>query len=157
MCSLPFSPLPAKLTVTCGAPDATVRVGTGGPPVRAGRTPLDVPSLVPVTLVVSAPRRETKTVSLAPMDPARDYSQAVELDERKEPRPGEERAFEIAPGVEMRFCWIPATTSADWKRPSGGQGHLHHGQPADETGRDNDEELNTRCGLRRAFDWRNTR
>ncbi len=29
-----------------------------------------------------------------------------------EPRPGEERVFEIAPGVRMTFCWIPATTSA---------------------------------------------
>ena len=36
-----------------------------------------------------------------------------------EPRPGEERVFEIAPGVRMTFCWIPATTSAAWKGISG--------------------------------------
>ena len=25
-----------------------------------------------------------------------------------DPKPGEEREFEIAPGVKMKFCWIPA-------------------------------------------------
>ena len=28
--------------------------------------------------------------------------------EKKEPKPGEEREFELAKGVKMKFCWIPA-------------------------------------------------
>ena len=43
--------------------------------------------------------------------------------------PGEERDFEIARGVKMTFCWVPATTSAAWKRLSGGKDTFLMGSP----------------------------
>ena len=50
---------------------------------------------------------------------------------------GEEREFEIAPGVKMTFCWCPATTSEEWKKLSGGNkffrmGDLNGGGESDE-------------------------
>ena len=44
-----------------------------------------------------------------------------------EPKPGEEREFEIAKGVKMRFCWVPA-------------GKATLGSPAAEKGRYEDEK-----------------
>jgi hypothetical protein len=35
--------------------------------------------------------------------------------------PGTERTFDFGNGIEMRFCWVPATTSAAHRRSSGGK------------------------------------
>jgi formylglycine-generating enzyme required for sulfatase activity/serine/threonine protein kinase len=52
-----------------------------------------------------------------------------------ERQPGEEAEFEIYPGVKMKFCWCPATTSEAWKRISGGKDTFTMGSPEDEEGR----------------------
>ena len=56
-----------------------------------------------------------------------------------EPRPGEERVFEIARGVNMTFCWIPATTSDAWKQLSRGRDTFTMGSPESEAERDGSE------------------
>ena len=53
-------------------------------------------------------------------------------------RAGEEREFEIAPGVKMKMCWIPATTSAEWKRLKG-KDTFTMGSPESEEVRRDDE------------------
>ncbi|OQW95434.1 MAG: hypothetical protein BWK77_07420, partial [Verrucomicrobia bacterium A1] len=85
-----LSPLPAKVTVTCNAPDATVQVGTGGPPVRLSGAPIGVPALVPVTLTVSAPGHAPQTVHLGAMDPAQGYTKSVTLEKQRGPMPGQD-------------------------------------------------------------------
>ena len=52
-------------------------------------------------------------------------------------RVGEEREFEIAPGVKMTMCWIPA-------------GEFVMGSPKGETGRD-DNETQHRVKLSKGF------
>ena len=54
-------------------------------------------------------------------------------------KPGDERTFEIVPGIRMTFCWIPATTSDSWKRISGGKDTFTMGSPEIESGRALDE------------------
>lgn len=43
------------------------------------------------------------TTSIHPLDASR-----ARVDPEKEPKAGEEREFEIAAGVNVKFCWIPA-------------------------------------------------
>jgi formylglycine-generating enzyme required for sulfatase activity len=53
-------------------------------------------------------------------------------------RPGEEREFEIAPGVKMRFCWCPA-------------GEFVMGSPSTEQGRDGRDEDQAKVTLSKGF------
>lgn len=56
------------------------------------------------------------------------------------PRAGEEKTFEVSPGVSMVFCWIPPTTSEEWTRISGGKDTFLMGSPTTEGGREMDEK-----------------
>ena len=61
-----------------------------------------------------------------------------------------EMRVEIAPGVEMAFCWCPATATEAWKRTHGGVDAFVMGSPASEKGRDS-EETQRRVKLTQGF------
>jgi formylglycine-generating enzyme required for sulfatase activity/tRNA A-37 threonylcarbamoyl transferase component Bud32 len=46
--------------------------------------------------------------------------------------PGTERSIDLGDGIEMKFCWVPATTSAAHRRSSGGKDTFTMGSPDDE-------------------------
>ena len=47
-------------------------------------------------------------------------------------KPGDEMTIALPSGVEMTFCWCPATTSEAWKTISGGKDYFLMGCPAGE-------------------------
>ena len=61
---------------------------------------------------------------------------------------GEEREFEIGPGVKMTFCWCPATTSDEWKNLSGGKDFFRMG---DLNGGGDEDEKEHRVVLSKGF------
>ena len=56
-----------------------------------------------------------------------------------EPRPGDVVTLKFTNGVEMAFCWCPATTSKDWMLRSGGKDYFVMGCPTNELGAVGDE------------------
>lgn len=63
------------------------------------------------------------------------------VENRNEPRPGEEMAIPLPGGVSMTFCWCPATTSEEWKKISGGEKFFWMGSSEKEKKRAGDEVL----------------
>jgi RNA polymerase sigma factor (sigma-70 family) len=61
------------------------------------------------------------------LPPAPDSNHALKAAAKAEPKAGEEREFEIAPGVKMKFCWIPT-------------GKATLGSPKEEKDRNGDEK-----------------
>jgi len=82
-----LSPRPANLTVSCNAPDATVKIGAGGPSVRLAGQPVEIPALQEVRLSVAAPGYEPETVTLGAMDPGGAYMKDVQMRKMQIPNP----------------------------------------------------------------------
>ena len=60
---------------------------------------------------------------------------AKDKEEIKGRNPGDEMVIALPGGATMAFCWCPATTSAAWKKLSGGKEYFLMGSPETEEGR----------------------
>ena len=54
--------------------------------------------------------------------------------------PGTDRVFDLGGGVKLEPVWIPATTSEEWKKLSGGEDFFWMGSPEEESGRITSQE-----------------
>lgn len=59
----------------------------------------------------------------------------------KDPKPGDVVTLKFTNGVELAFCWCPATTSKDWMLKSGGKDYFMMGCPTNELGAVGDETM----------------
>jgi formylglycine-generating enzyme required for sulfatase activity len=123
-------PAPQQVKITSDPPGAEVLEGG----VILGVTPLQLPAISPGTSLVYQLKLDGyQSAEVAgeilvgkPLELVAAL-RAVSLGSFQGTRAGEERDFEIAPGVVMTFCWCPP-------------GKFIMGSPEDELGREPDEE-----------------
>jgi len=88
----------------------------------------------------SLPAKEPSSNTLSPkIEPTRSPP-LPPIPSVEERQPGEEIEVAIYPGVKVKFCWCPATTSQAWKKISGGKDTFTMGSPESEKGRKPDEK-----------------
>jgi formylglycine-generating enzyme required for sulfatase activity len=108
------------------------------------------------TVMEEAPTPQTRATETEPVRqpavapvPARPVTQTEAR--RAEPRLGDTQRVDLGGGVHLELVWIPATTSDDWKRISGGKTTFTMGSPDNESGRWDGEGPQHQVTISRGF------
>ena len=132
--NLEMVPENVLLSLSCSAPNA--RASVDGKVYDPGKGKLSLPALRPLSIIVSAPKHKSQTISCT-LEPGKEYAREVKLKYSPEPEAGAQKTIDLGGGVKLELVWIPP-------------GEFLMGSPMTEKDR-NDDERQHRVKLSKGF------